>query len=921
MFEPRCMCVMLLTVLLASTAALALDIKLAVEEPSGAARRGEVVSGGIPLPQGACKDASAFSLFDGETELPVQVSPIVKYPDGSLHWALVSFPVSMPANAKRRFRLRDVRGKAIAANPVVVKEKGDIVDVSNGLVGFRLNKARFNGFESLSFRGKSIFTAAKAGLIANGKGGPGKLTHFEYRYRGPLRTTLYLKGTYGGQKAPTWAMAVTLNAGESAIHMDHNLRNGALGASRVTVTDAKFCLGGVGDLREAARGTAPSTGRRRKGQPAYGWVRFAGAADVLVFLRHGGPLGGKGVALTYDAVLKDNELSIAMNAAKGVPYVLSYGAHKITEIDLVFGGAADPKALAEPLHALGPSAWYAEHDGLGVGRGFGSLADETATYERFGWKGAGDPKKMPKERPAPGLYKSRFDAHGTSESDQMRGLTVAYVRTGQRGFLDRAHAWARYWQTYFLYRSDDWIYGKDGRYRTPKWGSGRCCSSGCHFYASGLFNYALLTGDVDALEAAFDAAEFANANWFGQYSKRKPGTSYSTWGTRPFARCYLVVVRAYDVARNETWKNALLHFANMALKTPDRDPRGFVKGRSLSSAGAARQRTKRSPEPPKLLAKEGVEIVGKKCRHPKYGEYLPKGSGSWPMAMLSWANHHTWEVFADSDDPVARLAAEDARDFAIAQARLGVNYMFDRRQKACYYYMIIDYPIPDYVANWKGGKWKEYQAKGTDSWYMKWWPRTLALGYQLTGDPKFRETMRDVLWWGMARKYVHPPQVAEGEAPRYAWVSSNTKGDWMTPTALAFGVGARQRRDARPPRRITDLKAKSLDGAKVQLTWTTPEDDGGGAVAVCQVKWGRKPLCDYLEPGEKFRAHFKNDELDVVYWNVARNVLGEPKPKASGQTETMTVKAEPGACYFGIRSFDDSQNRSELSNVVKINVE
>ncbi len=900
---------LMLASLLAAACAGAAEIKITVEETGGAERKAEVVSGGIPLPEGKYKDPAGFSLADGT---PVQVSPMFKYPDGSLHWVLVSIPVKLGANEKKSFTLKDTPGKAAPANPVTVKEAGDVVEVSNGLVAFKINKANFNGFDSVSYKGKEIFKAPKAGLVASGQGGPGKLTHFEYRYRGAVRTTLYLKGTYGSQKAPTWAMAITLNAGESAIHIDHNLRNGGKGAGKVSVTAPGICLGIAGKMAAAGGGNAPNP---RRGSPAYGWKDFSGDADLTVFIRHGGPTGGKGVSLTYEAAVENGQLVIDTGASKGTAYSLNYGAHKITEISLVFGKSAAPQALASPLHALAPSAWYSEHDGLGVGRGFGSLADETATYKAQGWKGAGTAKKMPVQKPDPNIYKSWFDAHGTSECDQMRGLMVGYVRTGQRGFLDRAHAWSRYWQTYFLYRSDDWIYGKDGSYKTSKWGSGRCCTEGCHYYASGLFDYGLLTGDIDALEGAFDGAEFANKGWFGPYAGKKPGQSFSSYGSRAFSRMYVVVVRAYDITRNDQWKKTLVHYAKMTLESPARDDRGFVYGRSMSSAGNAKSKSKRSTGVEELLAKEGVTIEGKNCKHPKYGTYLPKCAGTWPMAMLSWATYQTWESLRGSKDPELQLLAEDIMDFSIAQSYWGDRYAFDETQKAVYYYIMVDYPIPDYVPLWKGGGKHK-----TDSWYTKWWPNTLAQGYKLTGDPALRKTMHDILWWGLARVYVHPPKIAEGECPKYAWISGNTKGDWISPSALALGVGAHPKKDAKPPKAISDLKAKALGGGKVELSWTAPADEGGGKLATYQVKWAHKPIVGYLEPGEAYRAHFKNGELDVRYWNRAKNVLGEPQPAAGGKTVKMVVTAEAGKCFFAVRSFDDSHNRSAMSNVVEATV-
>ncbi len=894
--------------MLAAMQVTALEVPITVSAPPDAKRTTEVVSGGIPMPMGAYKEDSTFSLYKGNSEIPVQISSIVKYPDESLHWALVSFPVDINAGDEEQFILRDRPGRVTPDNPVTVQEKDNKVLISNGIVAFIIDKEQFNGFEAVAYRNKTVFKNAEAGLAANGQG-PGKVTHFEYRYRGPVRTTVYMKGTYGELKAPTWSMAITLNANENIIHIDHNLRNGGKGASKMDVQAPKLCLGLTAPLKQTESESASGN------KPSWGWHKFSGAADLLVFQR----AGGQGTPL-YKAEVKDKELQISMGFDPNGDVNLHYGAHKITEIDLVFGDA-DPAALALPLHARASSDWYAAHDSMGVGRGFGSLEDETATYKNQGWKNAEEPKKLPrKKNPVPNMYKSSFDAHRTSECDQMRGLTLGYVRTGQRGFLDRSHAWARYWQTFFLYRSDDLIYGKDMSYNTPKWGRGRCCTEGCHFYVAGLFNYALLTGDIDALEAAFDGAEFVNKGWFGQYSRRSPGKSFSTWGSRGFARCYLGIARAYDVARNEMWKDTLLHFARMARQTPMLDPRGFTICQQGSSAKSARGKAKGIPELDQMIAEQNIKIDGKHVVHPVYGRYLPKYANGWPMVMLSWGNYQAWESLSADPDPEAQLAAEDALDLAVATAEYAVRYVYHDIQKAMLPSQHMDYPIPDYVARWSGGKWNEYQPKGTDSWYTKWWPNTLAQGYMLTGDEYYLDTMYNTIWWGLARFYRGAPKVPEGEAPPYADVNKNTKGDWVTPTALAFGVGSGTRKDSEPPAAVKDLKARTLGDGKVEVAWSTPSDKGG-KVARYQVKWAQLPIVDFIRSGDEYRKRFKDGKLQVEYWNTANNVLGEPEPGRAGKAERMTLKLEPGTtCHIAVRSFDDSRNRSPVSNVVSVEV-
>lgn len=880
------------------------------------------MSGGIPFPEGKYKDYKAFSLYDGTTEIPVQVSPIVKYPDGSLHWGLVCFPVSMGAKSKKVYILKDTPGKVQPANPVVVKETGDIVQVSNGIVSFTVNRANFNGFESIKLGGQEVFKSAKAWLLANNQGGPAKPTHFDFVYRGPVRTTLYIKGPCGEQKTPTFAVAITLCAGEPVIRIEHNLRNGGIGVKRIDVVEPRFCLGGASEFKTG------SSGRGNGPKASYGWQEFNGPADIMVFLRHGGTshAGGKDLVLDYSASVTSGELVVNLAMVRGKPTRLEEGEHKISEIALVFNKSFSPEAILAPLHALASCSYYAQHDSMGVGRGFGSLEDETSTYKSAGWKKYDDPKKMPSMKPAPDLWYNWLDVHETSECDQIQGMIFGYIRTGQRGYLDHAMAWQRYYRAFYMYRTDDFTYGKEGRRGgLEKFGGGRTCAGGCHTYGVGIFNYALLTGNIDALEAAFDLAEQCNAI-AGTYSKIKPGAELGFWGSRGFVRNFLAVARAYDVARTPEWEERLVHFVNSAATASDRDPRGFINHGYVSAHpqkyidDMAKHGT--APEAVEMQTKEGVTLVNNKLTHPKYGSWNLKQFGSWPEAMEATAHLVSYEALSTSTNPISQLAADDAMDLAIVKAELGLHYAFDPVQKAVYYYMFIDYPIPGYAPLWKGGKWKERIEKGgSDSWYTKWWPNPMAGGYLLTGDKRMLERCFEVLWWRLSRNYINPPVVPEGEAPPYARIDTSTKNDWMTTTALAFGICARPKKDELSPVPITDLAARSLGGGKVELTWKAPVDKGGGKVVRYQLKYAELPIDDYPVDGEYWRKNWKDGNITVTYWNMAKNVLGEPVPSTPGATEKMTVNLPAGKkLWLGVRSFDDSHNRSALSNIVEIDV-
>ena len=136
------------------------------------------------------------------------------------------------------------------------------------------------------------------------------------------------------------------------------------------------------------------------------------------------------------------------------------------------------------------------------------------------------------------------------------------------------------------------------------------------------------------------------------------------------------------------------------------------------------------------------------------------------------------------------------------------------------------------------------------------------------------------------------------------------------------------RPDTTPPSAVTDLTAVAEKGSdplvsggltpiaagvgssSVRLTWTAPGDDGTtGTAAVYQVKWATGSIVDTADT-----------EPRVNFW-AAENVIGEPKPREAGSKETLVIRGlKPGMCYFTIKSRDECNNESPISNVVKVEV-
>ena len=106
---------------------------------------------------------------------------------------------------------------------------------------------------------------------------------------------------------------------------------------------------------------------------------------------------------------------------------------------------------------------------------------------------------------------------------------------------------------------------------------------------------------------------------------------------------------------------------------------------------------------------------------------------------------------------------------------------------------------------------------------------------------------------------------------------------------------------------------RSVAGGKATISFTAPADAGGGKVARYQVKCSDRKIVDY----EAFLPIYnEHKEAEHCNWFLARNLNGEKDPKAAGAKESFTVSGVPeGAKFFAVRAFDDSSNRSALSNV------
>ena len=101
------------------------------------------------------------------------------------------------------------------------------------------------------------------------------------------------------------------------------------------------------------------------------------------------------------------------------------------------------------------------------------------------------------------------------------------------------------------------------------------------------------------------------------------------------------------------------------------------------------------------------------------------------------------------------------------------------------------------------------------------------------------------------------------------------------------------------PSSITDLAASaSATGNSIDLVWTAPGDDGDTGTASLYI------------------IRYNTDPITESNWDESTNVDGEPAPQPAGSAESMTVNMPyPGVTYyFAIKTQDDEENISDISN-------
>ena len=622
-------------------------------------------------------------------------------------------------------------------------------------------------------------------------------------------------------------------------------------------------------------------------------------------------------------------------------------------------------------HLLAPPAWYFETESLCAGK-FGTQEDEVKCYDTWGWKRKGTGPKGPRINHYYGTVYRRWtkgtDNHYESEADVLEMLLLMYLRTGGRGYYDMAQAWANHGMDTRLFRTDGWRY-KDGgvwwtksgpaggntpqrpadpvtgfrQYLQPPWSRGfinkktgvrwgaadgqtigiladsRQCY--CHSYGAGMAGWACITGDRDALEAAIDSAEQVYDDQSrATYHTKIPGRSNSF--SRDFTRASRILHAVRLAAPEDPFIVKASDFiAAVYLQRPRPEPRGFVNPAGL-------------PVKPKKAVNVGAIMAGLKKHVGEKGIAEMKGLGVTidreTGALMDKAGHkwrplstpHTFmypQLYRAMDTYHRITGNEDARDWVIAIGKAFAQVAYQPHGNFAHYSNgLVDFPVRGVFldrASWaiRGTDNKYAEGMAMSGYISRKWPDACARAYSLCGEPLLKQRALDYWFAGTHRGYNAKKMHNIGSVGM--WVNFyNVRDDHVGFNGHTFYVHAHPRRDGIPPRQVADLRV-TVAGGKATVTFTAPAADGG-AVARYQVKCSDKPIVSY----EDFLDHWANfTDHTVTNWWMATNLAGEPKPRVAGGRESFVVTGVPeGAKHFAVRSFDDSSNRSGMSNVAEV---
>jgi rhamnogalacturonyl hydrolase YesR len=547
-------CILLFLALLFCHSAAAERLPLLIQEIAGIARKGEVVTSGVPFPMGTLSTNAPVRMADASGKpIPLQVRTSATWRDGSVKWLLLDFPVTVASNDAAQVFLEYGPGVQAAplASGIRIQEQGDQFWVDTGPLKFSIAKTQFGIFnqvyldrngndsfeaeEQTTSRGlQQTLTLAKEFAGLQTKVQPP--TEVSVEQAGPIRAVIKVGGwiTDGqGSRLVKYLFRVQAFANSTSVKVDYTttqladkikmlwVQDISLTLAQRLESDAQFIIGGeatahqgkipptgsvtLTQLAESSYSIKKPEGEIERGIKASGWVDVTAgnAGGVLVSSRSFWQQFPKAITVSKDGIRfglypaeESRPLDMDQGLAKTHEFVFAF--HPELTLEAL---AQIPTAAAHPLFAAASTEWYCNSKVFGDLQPFNF--DLFPDYETL-TEASGDQfiKKMATgwrhwgDVYYGGEYKGT-NSYMNLEYDVHHNFYCQFARTGLRKYLDTAMTMASHQADIDTNHKTGWQWKHSPRHVEIQAEFG-------HTFTRGLLETYFLTGNQRCFEAAVE---------------------------------------------------------------------------------------------------------------------------------------------------------------------------------------------------------------------------------------------------------------------------------------------------------------------------------------------------------------------------------------------------------------------------------
>ncbi|MAE67065.1 MAG: hypothetical protein CMJ18_22620 [Phycisphaeraceae bacterium] len=449
----------------------------------------------MPFAPGTLTDARQVSLSSNGGPVPLQSTPLVRWPDQSIRWLLIDFLADVRRHGYRRYvlRTRSDRARPVLPQPVRVRRRADRIGLANDR--FQIEVGSGDSLARL-VHARGAFDIDLFGAVRRYGSLTATKPDVDIETRGPVRATVCLTGRLGTRQksAPHLEYRVRLHmyAGSDLVCVEHLIVNDDRARLQTLVKNLGVRLrpmgaeaptgriGGVSGAWSIGAGT-------RAFQKGHGLVQISG--DLGSRVRRGtlpgwASIRSEGVRLDVsvrdlalqwpkDFVWDGDAMNIGLFPAwesvkardmeqwtkhlylfERDAYVLKVGVAKRHEFWLrlderkSMGGAAGfHRSVQSPLFAAAPGKYVSRSGALGTFKSDDDVLDRD--WNRLFDQMAGRFRKRQHENQETGVlnagdwYGERQTNWGNNEYDTAFAFYMQFLRTGRRDFLETARraAW------------------------------------------------------------------------------------------------------------------------------------------------------------------------------------------------------------------------------------------------------------------------------------------------------------------------------------------------------------------------------------------------------------------------------------------------------------------------------------------------